>query len=355
MKIIHRTILKELVLALLVSLPVLNFILMMEKILKLSRFLSSVGAGPKEFFLIILYTQPELLLVTIPLGFLFSVLYTYGRMSADNELLVLRGSGMSFRQIIAPVALLGAACIILGFFVSFRLGPDGKRVLRTEVSRIIRERAAYAIEPGVFNSFISGTVIYAEGGSGRALKGIFIYDHRKKNQPVVIYASQGRIAPSGEEDAVSFDLKNGLIHMISDDRLTEIFFGNYHLVLPILGGEQTRQLAELTPCELMREARAMQGSDRVSRYIEFYKRFTYPLFTFAMIFFAPVLSLYSGKRARLGGLAIGTVVFTVYYMMLTYAEKLTAAGELDPVIGGWLPFVIITAASLYAFRVAEKK
>ncbi len=45
MKIIHRSIFKELVLTFLLSLASLNFIIMMEKLIKLSRLLSGVGTS----------------------------------------------------------------------------------------------------------------------------------------------------------------------------------------------------------------------------------------------------------------------------------------------------------------------
>jgi LPS export ABC transporter permease LptF len=353
-KIIHRAILKELFISLLIVLPALNFILMMEKVLKLSRFLSSVGASPREMARIVVFTQPELFLVTLPLGFMFSVLYTYGRLNADNELLVMRVSGMSFPEVARPVFLLGAACILAGFAVSFSLAPEGKKAVRAEVSGILRERAPRAIEPGVFNTLIQDTLIYAQGGADNVLRGLFIYDERKRERPVVIYASEGSIRQGGES-GIGLTLKDGLIHIVKDDRLTEIFFGTYHLVLPMALEEPGRKLAELTPGKLLDEARALKGNERTRRLIEFHKRLTYPLFTLAVMFLAPVLSLYSGKRARLGGLAIGTMVFTAYYIMTSYTERLAGSGGLHHAPGGWLPLAIMLAVSVYAFEKASRR
>lgn len=339
----------------LVSLPVLNFILMMEKVLKLSRLLSSVGAGPGGLFLVILYTQPEILLVTIPLGFLFAVLYTYGRMNADNELLVLRGSGMSFRQIAMPVFFLGGICVILGFLVSFELAPSGKRNSRLEVAEIFREKASQAIEPGVFSNFIKDTVMYVENSSDGILKGVFIFDERNKQRPVAIYAREGKIAPAKEEDSFALSLKDGLINTIKEDRLTEVFFGSYYLVLPLQVESPDRKLGELTPGELLKEAQRRPEEKRAKVYLEFDKRLTFPLFSLAMMFLAPVLSLYSGKRARLGGIAMGTMVFTLYYIMLTYMEKLAQGGAIPHILGGWLPLLLLFAISILSFRKVNRR
>ena len=101
MKILHRSILKELILTFILSLASLNFILMMEKLLRLSRVLSGVGISVIDMAKLIMYLQPQLLLLTVPMAFLLSTLLVYGRLNIDNELVIMRMSGMDFKQIIA--------------------------------------------------------------------------------------------------------------------------------------------------------------------------------------------------------------------------------------------------------------
>ena len=106
MKIIHRSIFKELVLTFLLSLASLNFIIMMEKLIKLSRLLSGVGTSFIDMVRIILLLQPQLFLLTIPMALLLSTLLVYGRLNMDNELIILRTSGMKFRELSTPVVIL---------------------------------------------------------------------------------------------------------------------------------------------------------------------------------------------------------------------------------------------------------
>ena len=360
MKIIHKSTLKELALALLISLPILNFILMMEKVMKISRLMSSVGASAGEFFRVILYMQPELMLLTLPMSFLLSVLYVYGRMNADGELVALRANGMSFRQAVVPVFIAGAACILTGFFISFRLGPQGRRAVRLSVTDTLRARAPYAIEPGVFNTMVKNTVIYVSGREGGRLSGVFIYDGRSPKRTLVIYAKLGSVGLEGGSTLL-FDLKDGLIHVVKGPRLTEIFFHDYRMVLPLATQQAGVRLQEMTPGALLKLAGEREGQNkkqkrqRTETVLELYRRFTFPLFNLAMMFMAPALALYAGKRARLGGLAMGTMVFSVYYMLLTNFEKLAEAGRLPAFWGGWSAFLIILAASVFIFRKVEQR
>ncbi|MDA8387469.1 MAG: LptF/LptG family permease [Nitrospiraceae bacterium] len=353
MKTIHKSALKELALALTISLPLLNFILMMEKVMKISRLMSSVGASAGEFFRVIIYMQPELMLLTLPMSFLLSVLYVYGRMNADTELVVLRASGMSFRQAVLPAFIVGLACMLAGFFVSFHLGPEGRKDVRLAVTDTLRARAPYAIEPGVFNTLVKNTVIYVTGrGAGGRLSGVFIYDRRSPRRTLVINARQGFIRLADEKGGSSllFDLKDGLVHTVKGSRLTEIFFRDYRLVLPLALEKPGVRLQEMAPRALLALAAGQRGEPRTETILELYRRFTFPLFNLAMMFMAPALSLYAGKKARLGGLAMGTMVFSVYYVLLTNFEKLSEAGRLPAFWGGWSAYLIILAVSVFVFR-----
>ena len=339
-----------------ISLPLLNFILMMEKVLKLSRLMSSVGAGAGELFKVILYMQPELMLLTLPMSFLLSVLYVYGRMNADSELIVLRASGMSFRQAAVPAFIVGIICMLAGFFVSFHLGPTGRKDVRLSIGQTLRARAPYAIEPGIFNTLISDTVIYVMNREGDRLSGIFIYDRRNPQRPLVIYARKGAIRSAEEGgSALLFTLENGLIHIVKGTRLTEIFFGSYRLVLPLSIEQPGVQLEETTPEGLLKLAAAQTGEPRTAAILEFYRRFTFPLFSLAIMFLAPALSLYAGKKARLGGLAMGTMVFSIYYILLINFEKMSEAGKLPAFWGGWTAFFIILGVSVFVFWKVDRR
>jgi lipopolysaccharide export system permease protein len=350
-KIIHKSIIKELLLAFLIAIPVLNFILMMEKVLKLSRLLSSVGASPAEMARILLMIQPELMTLTIPMAFLLSVLYTYGRMNADNELLVLKSSGMSFKDAAKPAFALGTLCVVLGLALSLAVAPAVKKSLRRAVVDTLREHAPEAIEPGAFNSLLKDTVIYVSGGSRDRLEQIFIYDERKQAKTLVRYAREAAIVPAAADDGtLALKLKNGSINITNGEHLTEVFFSNYRMLLPLSIDEPGVRLGELGTRELLKDAGRFTGFERTRRLLEADRRFSFALFPLAMMLLAPALALVSGKRGRLGGLAMGTTVFTLYYVALTYTERLSEAGRISHIVGGWSPFALLLVVSFFVFR-----
>jgi lipopolysaccharide export system permease protein len=350
MKILNKSILTELTLTFLLSLVSLNFILMMEKLLKLTRLLSGVGTSVMDIATIILYIQPQLFLLTIPMSLLLATLLVYGRLNLDNELVILKTSGMSFRGVIAPVAMIGFLCFMLNMAVSFYLGPVSSIKLRDEIMNIIRERAPLAIEEGRFNSSFKDIVIFVkERTSDNAIHGIFIYDGRNKSEPRVLVAKEGNISAQ-EGMNINFFLQDGYINIAKGDITTDLLFKKYNMVLKFETEMPTKRNADLTPFELIDKLSRATKRQALILYPELHRRFSLPFLCIVLIFFGPPLSLIAGKSGKLGGLTIGLSVFTAYYMLLLYFENLMRADQILHYVGAWIPTGIIACIAFILFR-----
>ena len=71
----------------------------------------------------LLYELPKVLGKAIPVGILLGSLFTFDKLSKDSELSILRGIGLSFTRIMAPVLVLGLALSYLCFLVSDQMIP----------------------------------------------------------------------------------------------------------------------------------------------------------------------------------------------------------------------------------------
>lgn len=350
MKIIYSSILKELTFTFLLSLACLNFILMMEKLLKMSRFLSGVGSSMADMLKLILYLQPPLFLLTIPMALLLSTLLVYGRLNLDNELIILRTSGMTFSGICMPVFILGLFCFLLNIAISFYIGPKSSMQLREEITRIIKVRTPLAIEEGRFTTtFKDVLILIREKTPENVMKEIFIYDNRSKNEPRVLFAKEGEIS-SQDGMAMNFYLKDGYINIAKGEVTTEMSFSKYNMMLKFETDTPSKRNTELTPFELLDRAKVSERRQAAGLYTEFYRRLTLPFLCFVLVFFGPPLSMIAGKSGRLGGLTLGLAVFTLYYMVLIYSENLVKAENIPHYIGAFIPTVILAVLAVLVFR-----
>lgn len=354
MNTLQKSIVKELALTFIITLAFLNLILMMEKLFRLSRFLSGVGASALDMFKLILYIQPPMLLLTIPMALLLSILLVYGRLNLDNELVILRASGMNFRSISKPVFVLGMLCFLINTAVSFYIGPKSSMLLRNKIATVISSRLPLAFEAGTFNtSFKDIVFMISEKPTEDSFKEIFMYDVRNKDEPRVLVAKEGKIYTS-EKLFANLYLKNGYVHIPQGDTTTELFFEKYNMLLSLESNLPAKNIAERTPFELLKEM-SENKQLAISLQLELYRRITLPLLCIILIFLGPPLSLIAGKSGRLGGLAIGLVVFTSYYVLLVYSENLVRANTVAHYIGPWIPTILFGMIGLFLFRGAEKR
>jgi len=350
MKIIYRSILRELALTFLLSLACLNFILMMEKLLRLSRFLSGVGSSLPDMVKLVLYLQPPLFLLTIPMALLLSTLLVYGRLNLDNELVILRTSGMTFFRISMPVVILGLFCFFLNVGISFYIGPKSSMHLREEITRIIKARTPFAIEEGRFTTtFRDALILVKEKTADNVMKGIFIYDNRNRSEPRVLFAKEGEIS-SQDGMAINLFLKDGYINIAKGDVTTEMAFKKYNMILKFEADTPSRRNAELTPPELLQKIKNSDRRRASDLYPELYRRLTLPFLCLVLIFFGPPLSMAAGKSGRLGGLTLGLAVFTFYYMVLIYSENLVKAENIPHYIGAFIPTAVLAVFAAVVFR-----
>jgi lipopolysaccharide export system permease protein len=352
----HRAVLRELLAAFALGLLTFNFILVTEKLLRLTKVFASVGASLADIVKILVMFQPQITVLTTPIAFLMAVLLTYGRMNADNEIVVLRASGMSFGALARPVFVFGAGCFALSLLASFWAAPLGAGKLRETVSDIVAKRAPLAIEEGIFNTSFRDVVVFVgeKTDEGR-LRDIFVYDGRKEGEPAVLVAREGTLgAPGGA--SVSFDLRDGLVLLEQGESTTEVSFGRYAISFPLTaGGSGIMSRAELSPPELLRKAAGATGKDRRRLLLEFHRRLSLPALCLILMVLGPPLSLWSGRSGKLGGLALGMLVLALYYAGVVYTEGLAAAGTLPVWLGAWLPAAAVGAASAWMFRRASAR
>src|SRR4030095_3735777 len=72
------------------------------------------------------YILPFSLTFTIPWGFLTAVLLVFGKMSAENELVALRSSGVSIPRICVSVFVLALASVGVCLWINVDVAPRGE-------------------------------------------------------------------------------------------------------------------------------------------------------------------------------------------------------------------------------------
>ena len=128
--IFNRMILAELVKVFLMSLLALTGMFLLAGLIQEA---TQKGLSPGQILMLIPLIIPNTLPFTIPATTLFSTCVVYGRMSADNEVLVLRAIGVNIYHLLWPAIVLGVGTTIATAALYYDPIPRSQQMVRNQL------------------------------------------------------------------------------------------------------------------------------------------------------------------------------------------------------------------------------
>ncbi len=104
-------------------------LLLVTRMKDIARF-AALGSKFFSTILFILYQIPHILPIAIPISCLISSFLLFQRMSKTSELTALRASGISLKEIVAPILIAATMMAIINFYVTSELTTHAKQKSR---------------------------------------------------------------------------------------------------------------------------------------------------------------------------------------------------------------------------------
>jgi lipopolysaccharide export system permease protein len=358
-KIIDRYILKEIAHPFFLILFVLTFVLLMGKILQLMDLMVNKGVSFLDISKLFLLLTPSFLILTIPISLLISILIGLGRLSGDNELTILKASGMSLYKLVGPVAVASLIAFTITAVTSLFLVPQSKYATKNLLFNVAKKKASIGIKEKVFNDDFRGILLYAENipVHGDSMQGVIISDTRISKEPSTIIAETAYLVSDPALMTVTLRLQNGSTHTV--DRMLKNYrkmdFSSYDVNLDIESSiaeakkASSKDSTEMTVWELSQKLKTAGLEDAVFREmaIEFYKTITTPLSCIVFGILGIPLSIRAHRAVRSRGFTLGLVIVFIYYIIRLGGEALVETGRLSPLIGTWSPNIVFCIVGVY--------
>lgn len=356
MKLISRYILKELASVFGLALLVFTLVLLLNRVLRLTDLVLNKGVPISTVLKLLVFLSPSFLILIIPIAVLVSSITVFSRLSADNELVVMKATGMSFLQMLMPVTVISLVAYVATSYLMLAAFPAGNRAFQETMFDLAQTEGALEVKPRTFNDSFTNIIIFVNEvpAKGGTLKGVFITDRRKPKEPQTIASQEGRILADPENHRLILQLRNGTIHKLlpGKERYQLVHFRRHEISLDmsqILGSGVKLGAKEMTPGELWKWAlKAPEGSrERNIALVEYYKKFSLPI---ACIFFGFVgapLGVVNRRSGRSGGLVISIAVVLLYYLLYTTGEGLGDEGRIPALLAVWMPNIAIGLLAVY--------
>lgn len=360
-KTINLYILREIAVPFAMILFILTFVLLMGKIVQLMDLMVNKGVSIIDIAKLITFLMPSFLIFTIPISLLISVLMGMGRLSGDNEITVLKASGVSLYQLSQPVLFASLLAFLLTALVSFFLVPGGNYATKKLIFNIVKEKASVGIKEKVFNDDFKGILIYADKipSHGEFLEGVIINDSRMIKEPSTVIAQKAYLISDPKRMTITLRLENGSSHVVdaSLKYYRKMDFGTYDVLLDIESSmademkAKTKSSTEMSVFELISQIGRTGLEDSVVRElsIELNKKMTIPL---SCIFFGIIglpLAITAQRSVRSRGFIIGFIIVLAYYLIQIGGEALAEMGKIPPAAGTWAPNFIFGTLGTYLF------
>jgi lipopolysaccharide export system permease protein len=190
------------------------FIFLLQFMMKFADRLIGKGLDTWIILKLIAFNLAWMLVLVVPMATLVATLMAFGNMSQNNEVTILKASGISlYKMIIAPI--LGG--IVVGYLLLLfnnDVLPDANHQAKVLMQDISRQKPTLSLEPGVFSQEVSNYAILVREINKKTseLTNVTIYDYTTPNKINVVTALKGRIFFSKDQTKLIMDLQNGEIH-----------------------------------------------------------------------------------------------------------------------------------------------
>jgi lipopolysaccharide export system permease protein len=145
---------------------------------------------------------------------LVATLMAFGTMSQNNEVAILKATGVSLYKMMIPPLLASVAVALFLVYFNNTIYPDSNHAARVLMEDISRKKPTLSLVPGVFSTEVPNYSILARDidQTNNELKKITIYDYSQLPKINIVTAASGKIYFSQNQKKLMLDLKRGEIH-----------------------------------------------------------------------------------------------------------------------------------------------
>ncbi len=287
----------------------------LSRSLKFIDLIVNKGLDVSTFLYLTTLTLPSLLWVILPISLFISITYSYNKLSADSEIVILKSSGISNFDILKPALYFSLICLTIGYSIAFYFLPTSYREFKDMQNFIRNNYASILLQEGVFSSPTNNLTVYIkERDDSGIFNNLLIHDRRDLEKNITIIAQKGYL--ENTEDGPVFILKNGSHQEVNQEtRQTAIlYFDRYNLQLTpfkeTLDISRTREAKERYIEELLFPKEEVTQKEYSNFISEFNNRITWPLYNVLLAFIAVVPFLKGGfnRHGNVKSIAIASVV-----------------------------------------------
>ena len=316
------------------------------------RILADIADGDipqKALWPVLLGQSVNLLSLLLPIALFLGIVFTFGRMYKDHEIVVMNACGVGFREFYRPVFLALIPFLALSIYSNLWLNAQ---VLSTAQDVIDRESNLHEfqlIKAGQFNETNSGELVFFMES---------ISEDKLELRDIIISQTGGdsMVIETAQRGRQSIDDKSGDLFLVigpgerfegqpGDNRVKHISFEEHGILIEKKAKRErdAPEIEQLPPAKLW-------ASDKQKHRVEFHWRVAMPVVVLVLALLAVPLSYIAPRQGRYGKVGAALLVFILYLNLMAFARAQLDDRAIPILLNFWwvhLLFLGLTLVLIY--------
>ena len=301
--------------------------------------------------------MPQFVVYSFPMSLLLTGMMTYGKFSADSEIIAFRSCGVSVYRLILPALILSIIVTGITFFFNELLVPTSSQRATTTLTRALKQdkpifkkdniiQPEYKIvERDGKKEQVLVRLFYAEKFDGKTMTGLTILDKSQADRGL----SQILNAESAVWDSTknTWDFSNGTIYLIAPDASYRniVTFKHQQLQLPQspfdLAALDNKNPDEMSVGESMDYLEQIQiTGDRkkiLTVAVTIQRKLAFPFVCIVFGLIGSAMGIRPQRSGKATSFGVSVLMIFGYYLMMFIFGALGQAEIISPFLAGWLP------------------
>ena len=317
----------------------------------LGRVLSDVSEGkvPLEaVFPVVAGQAVKIFSFLLPLGFFLGVIFAFGRLYKDHELVVLHACGFSYRKLYRVVILVLVPLLALLFWLSLWQSAEMLRLARQSINEEKDIHEIQRLKPGHFNPSDNGDRVFfvRSLNDDKTLINDVVIAELKETGSLLQTARQGRHDIDDETGDLFLEVGPGTRYDGTPGQR------DYRIIDYVTHGillEKKTQSASALKAEEKRLSELIESTHIRDR-VELVWRFNLPLVLLVLALLAVPLSYISPRQGRYGKIGVAIVLFIVYLNLIGLSKSALESGKIPMWLNFWWVHVVFAGLTLFLLR-----
>ena len=307
--------------------------------------------------------MPEIWIITIPIGVLWSSFLVFSRLNNDSEIIAMRTSGISLLKILMPVILFGLLTAAFSFAINEIIvpysGPLGRKL---EIYSVYKNPFPNNQKNFTYLEKSSNKklrrIFYAAyyNADTDILKNIVILDFTRIGLTQIFTAKKARWLPKKG----GWELYHGINHFISnDENLSRVSsFDVFFIPSSSTPAKLIRQISKPKEMNLfklwtflsLQKNATINTADYFEARVAFHNKFAQPFACLLIALIGAPLGILPRRSTSSWNYIFLAVIIFQFYVTQSVCLSLAETNKLVPFVAAWFPNFVLAIIALFIIR-----